>query len=57
MSKDPLKEGKLAALDNVPAGANPYPSGTNEHALWKNGYDVQAAAKEAGESENSPWRA
>ena len=36
---------------NIPAEANPYQDGSDEHPLWAAGHERVAAAMEAGESE------
>ena len=36
---------------NIPAEANPYQDGSDEHSLWAAGHERVAGAKEAGESE------
>ena len=53
MSKDPFEEGGRAARELIPADANPYPQGTEDHALWAEGHEQVASAVEAGESEDS----
>ena len=34
---DPFEEGQRAARKNIPAEANPYQDGSDEHALWSAG--------------------
>jgi hypothetical protein len=51
--RDPLAEGERAARENIPAEANPYQDGSNEHALWAAGHEKVAGAIEASESEGS----
>ncbi|WP_198172584.1 hypothetical protein [Bradyrhizobium sp. AT1] len=51
--RDPFAEGERAARDNIPAEANPYHDGSDEHALWAAGYEKVAGGIEAGESEGS----
>ncbi len=48
---DPFVEGKDAARLGIPAEANPYPAGSDKHALWQDGHDLAAGAVEASESE------
>ena len=48
---DPFEEGQLAARKNLPAGANPYRDGSDEHALWAAGHEEAAGEAEADESE------
>jgi hypothetical protein len=50
---DPFEEGQRAARKNIPAGANPYRDGTDEHSLWAAGNESIAGAAEANESEDS----
>jgi hypothetical protein len=49
--RDPFAEGERAARENIPAEANPYPGGSDEHALWSAGHERVASAREARESE------
>jgi hypothetical protein len=51
---DPFELGQKAARENIPAGGNPYQSGTEEHALWAAGHEQIAGEAEAGESEGNP---
>jgi hypothetical protein len=51
--KDPFEEGQRAASENIPAEANPYQDGSEEHALWSTGHERVASAVEASESEGS----
>jgi hypothetical protein len=53
MDRDPLAEGERAARENIPAEANPYQDGSNEHALWAAGHEKVAGAIEASKSEGS----
>lgn len=48
---DPFAEGERAAGENIPAEANPYTDGSDEHALWAAGHEKIASAAEARESE------
>jgi hypothetical protein len=48
---DPFEQGERAARDNIPAEANPYQDGSEQHALWASGHERVATAIEAGESE------
>lgn len=50
---DPFEEGQRAARMNIPAEANPYQDGSDEHSLWAAGHERLATAKEAGESEGT----
>jgi hypothetical protein len=51
--RDPFAEGERAARDNIPAEANPYSNGSDEHALWSAGHEKVAGDMEARESEGS----
>ena len=48
---DPFEEGQRAAGKNIPAEANPYQDGSDEHALWSAGHEEVAGEAEANESE------
>jgi hypothetical protein len=48
---DPFEQGQQAARENIPAEANPYQDGSNEHALWAAGHEEVAV--EAGEAEGN----
>jgi hypothetical protein len=48
---DPFEEGQRAARENIPAKANPYQDGSDEHALWSAGHEQIAGEAEANESE------
>ena len=50
---DPFDEGCRAAAEGIPAEANPYPAGSDKHALWQDGHEVGAQALESGQSEDS----
>lgn len=50
---DPFEQGQQAARENIPAEANPYPDGSEQHALWAAGHERVASATEAGESEDT----
>ncbi|MDE2377561.1 hypothetical protein [Bradyrhizobium sp.] len=50
--RDPFAQGERAARDNIPAEANPYRDGTEEHALWSAGHEKVASRVEASESED-----
>ncbi len=50
--RDPFTEGERAARENIPAEANPYQDGSDEHALWSAGHEKIAGAREANESED-----
>ncbi|WP_456618240.1 MULTISPECIES: hypothetical protein [unclassified Bradyrhizobium] len=49
--RDPFTEGECAARENIPAEANPYQDGSDEHALWAAGHERIASATEARASE------
>lgn len=51
--RDPFADGERAARENIPAEANPYQAGSDEHALWAAGHEKVAGATEARESEGS----
>jgi hypothetical protein len=51
--KDPHEEGERAARENIPAEANPYQDGSEEHSLWSAGHERVAGAIEASESEGT----
>jgi hypothetical protein len=48
---DPFEQGQRAARQNIPAEANPYRVGSEEHALWAAGHEKVAGPREANESE------
>ena len=50
---DPFEQGERAARENIPAEANPYQDGSEQHALWAAGHEKVAGAREANESEGS----
>jgi hypothetical protein len=50
---DPFEKGQRAARKNIPAEANPYRDGTDEHSLWAAGHESIAGAAEANESEDT----
>ncbi|MFX8301254.1 hypothetical protein ABTL22_19995, partial [Acinetobacter baumannii] len=51
--RHPFADGERAARENIPAEANPYPDGSDEHALWAAGHEKVASSIEARESEGS----
>lgn len=51
--RDPFADGERAAAENIPAEANPYTDGSDEHALWAAGHEKIASTAEARESEGS----
>jgi hypothetical protein len=51
--RDPFEEGTRAAAEGIPAEANPYPDGTDKHALWADGHEAGAQALESGQTEDS----
>jgi hypothetical protein len=50
---DPFEQGQQAARDNIPAEANPYQDGSEQHALWAAGHEQVAGGAEANESEGT----
>ncbi len=50
---DPFDEGCRAAAEGIPAEANPYPDGSDKHALWQDGHEVGSQALESGQTEDS----
>jgi hypothetical protein len=50
---DPFEEGQRAARKNIPAEANPYREGSEDHSLWSAGHERVAGAAEANESEGT----
>jgi hypothetical protein len=50
---DPFEEGQTAASNNLPAGANPYQDGSEQHALWAAGHEQVAGEAEPDEAEES----
>jgi hypothetical protein len=50
---DPFEQGQRAAQQNIPAEANPYQDGSDEHSLWAAGHERVAGATEADESEGT----
>jgi hypothetical protein len=50
---DPFDEGCRAAAEGIPAESNPYPAGSDKHALWHDGHEVGAQALESGQTEDS----
>ena len=50
---DPFEQGERAARQNIPAEANPYRDGSEQHALWAAGHEKVAGAREANESEGT----
>jgi hypothetical protein len=53
MTADPFEQGQRAARENIPAEANPYREGSDEHSLWAAGHERIAVATEASEAEDS----
>ncbi|MBB4368847.1 hypothetical protein GGD63_001626 [Bradyrhizobium sp. cir1] len=51
--RDPFAEGERAARERIPAEANPYIDGSDEHALWATGHEKVAGAIDARKSERS----
>ena len=50
---DPFELGRHAARHNIPAEANPYQDGSEQHSLWAAGHEQVATAIEASESEGT----
>jgi len=50
---DPFEAGQDAARKKIPAEANPYQDGSDEHSLWAAGHEQIAGAIEAGEAEGT----
>jgi hypothetical protein len=50
---DPFEQGERAAREGIPAEANPYPDGGEQHSLWAAGHEKVAGAAEASESEGT----
>ena len=50
---DPFEQGERAARQHIPAEANPYQDGSDQHALWAAGHEKIASAGEANESEGT----
>ena len=50
---DPFEEGQRAAREKIPAEANPYRDGTDEHSLWAAGHEEAAGEMEADESKET----
>ncbi len=50
---DQFDEGCRAAAEGIPAESNPYPAGSDKHALWHDGHEVGAQALESGQTEDS----
>ncbi|UYO38431.1 hypothetical protein KQX62_17105 [Rhodopseudomonas palustris] len=50
---DPFTLGERAARENIPAEANPYHEGSEEHALWSAGHERVATELEANQSEGT----
>lgn len=46
--RDPFAEGERAARENIPAEANPYRDGSDEHALWAAGHEKAAGRANRG---------
>jgi hypothetical protein len=50
---DPFEQGERAAREGIPAEANPYQGGSEQHALGLAGHEKVAGSIEANESEGS----
>jgi hypothetical protein len=48
---DPFELGQRAAREGIPAQANPYQDGSEQHSLWAAGHEQIAGDIEAGEAE------
>jgi hypothetical protein len=48
-----FEQGERAARQNIPAEANPYQDGSEQHSLWAAGHEKVAGAREANESEGT----
>jgi hypothetical protein len=46
---DPFELGQSAAREKIPAEANPYQDGSEQHSLWAAGHEQVAGEIEAGE--------
>ena len=51
--RDPTDEGERAAREDIPAEANPYQDGSQEHALWSAGHERVAGEMEARQGEGT----
>jgi hypothetical protein len=49
---DPFELGQRAAREGIPAEANPYQDGSEQHSLWAAGHEEVAGETEAGEAED-----
>jgi hypothetical protein len=50
---DPFEQSQRAARQRIPAEANPYRDGSEEHSLWAAGHERVAGEAEAQQSEGS----
>jgi len=50
---DPFEQGQRAARQKIPAAANPYRDGSEEHSLWAAGHERVAGEAGAQESEGN----
>ena len=50
---DPFEQGERAARKNIPAEANPYQDGSEQHALWAAGHEKSAGEAEAHQAEGT----
>jgi len=50
---DPFEQGQRAARQKIPAAANPYRDGSEEHSLWAAGHERAAGQIEANKSEGT----
>ncbi len=50
---DPFEQGQRAARKHIPAEANPYRDGSEEHSLWAAGHEKVAGEAEAQEPDGT----
>ena len=50
---DPFEQGQRAARKNIPAEANPYQDGSEQHSLWAAGHEKSAGEMEANQAEGT----
>jgi hypothetical protein len=50
---DPFEQGQHAAREGIPAQANPYQDGSEQHALWAAGHEQVAGTIAANQLEAS----
>ncbi len=49
---DPFELGQRAAREGIPAQANPYQDGSEQHSLWAAGHEEVAGETKAREAED-----